>query len=113
MIFAAASSKNSFVDLDISILAWLVLGGIVTLLIAFDLWRHRDDHEPTTKEAATESVFYVAVGLLFGAGLAYVYGSQAFGEYLSGYVIEKSLSVDNVFIWAIIFLFASFTLLVE
>ncbi|MDP4702730.1 MAG: TerC family protein [Ilumatobacteraceae bacterium] len=103
MIFAATSSKDSFVDLDISVLAWLVLGGIVTLLIAFDLWRHRDDHEPTTKEAAGESIFYVAIGLLFGAGLAYVYGSQAFGEYISGYVIEKSLSVDNVFIWAIIF----------
>ena len=65
MIFAATSSKDSFVDLDISVLAWLVLGGIVTLLIAFDLWRHRDDHEPTTKEAASESVFYVAIGLLF------------------------------------------------
>lgn len=103
MFFAASSSKADFVDLDVSVLAWIVLGLIVASLIAVDLWRHRDDQEPTTRGAAGESIFYVATGLAFGAGIAYVYGSVAFGEYISGYVIEKSLSVDNVFVWSIIF----------
>jgi tellurite resistance protein TerC len=99
----AASSKSSFVDLSVPASAWIILGAVVSALIAFDLWRHRDDHEPTTKEAALESLWYVFTGILFGVYMSAVFGSQAFGEYISGYVIEKSLSVDNVFVWAVIF----------
>ena len=46
---------------------------------------------------------WVACGLTFAGVIAVIFGSQAFGEYLSGYVIEKSLSVDNVFVWAMLF----------
>ena len=64
---------------------------------------HRDNHEPTTKRALVESSVWIACGLAFSVVVLAVFGGQAFGEYLSGYVIEKSLSVDNVFVWAVIF----------
>lgn len=99
----AAKSSSSFVDLNVPVSAWVLLFSVVAVLIAFDLWRHRDDHEPTPKESAVESAGYVIVGLLFGVYVLTSFGTAAFGEYMSGYVIEKSLSVDNVFVWSVIF----------
>lgn len=103
----SATSSTKFVDLQIQPWHWLVLSAVVAALIVADLWRHRDDHEPSTREAALESGFYVAMGLGFAGFVAYVFGAGATTEYLTGYVIEKSLSVDNVFVWAVIF--ASFS----
>ena len=102
-LYAASPSSPKFVDLSINISAWVVLLAAISLLIAFDLWRHRDDHEPTPREAASESAGYVVAGIMFGVYVYITYGSVAFGEYMSGYVIEKSLSVDNVFVWSVIF----------
>lgn len=99
----AAEGRDNFVDLDIELWHWLVLGGIVLALLAIDLWRHREAHEPTAREAGFESAVWVACGLAFGVFVALVWGGEAFGEYISGYLIEKSLSVDNVFVWAILF----------
>jgi tellurite resistance protein TerC len=70
---------------------------------AYRLLRHRDDHEPSPREALTESGVWVACGLGFGVFVAIVWGGEAFGEYISGYLIEKSLSVDNVFVWSLLF----------
>ena len=100
---AASSNKDNFVDLAVSPVAWGVLAAAVSILIAFDLWRHRDDHEPSVKEATLESIFYVFTAVFFGLGVLFVWGSTAATEYFSGYVIEKSLSVDNVFVWAMLF----------
>jgi tellurite resistance protein TerC len=93
----------TFVQLDVGVAHWLVALGIIAGLLAIDLLLHRGEHEPTFKRALIESTAWVACGLLFGVGVLAVFGGQAFGEYISGYVIEKSLSVDNVFVWAIIF----------
>ena len=84
-------------------LAWVALGALLLALLAFDLFRHRDPHAPSRREAFIESGVWVAVGVSFGLVVAALYGSQAFGEYISGYLIEKSLSVDNVFVWSILF----------
>ena len=99
----AAEGRENFVDIDVELWHWLVLGGVVLALLAIDLWRHREAHEPTAREAGTESAIWVLCGLGFGVFVALVWGGQAFGEYISGYLIEKSLSVDNVFVWAILF----------
>ena len=72
-------------------------------MLAIDLYRHRDDHEPTPREALVESSVWIACGLAFAGVIACGFGGQAFGEYISGYLIEKSLSVDNVFVWSILF----------
>jgi tellurite resistance protein TerC len=64
---------------------------------------HRNAHEIHTKEAAIESAVWISVGLLFGLVMLWEFGSAAAGEYMGGYLIEKSLSVDNVFVWAVLF----------
>ncbi|MDH3607365.1 MAG: TerC family protein [Acidimicrobiia bacterium] len=103
MLVAASTRQENFVDIDVSPLAWVALGAIILLLLAIDLYRHREAHEPSAREALVESGAWVASGLLFGVVVAVSWGGEAFGEYISGYLIEKSLSVDNVFVWAMIF----------
>ena len=82
---------------------WIFLIVVILCMLAFDLYRHRDDHEPSGNEALRESAGWVMCGLLFGGFVFYQFGGEAFGEYISGYLIEKSLSIDNVFVWAILF----------
>lgn len=102
-VLASAASRDQFAEIDVTVGAWLVLFVAIVALLALDLYRHRDNHEPTGREALVESGVWVACGLAFGGFVAFAFGSEAFGEYLSGYLIEKSLSVDNVFVWALIF----------
>ncbi len=99
-------SRDNFVDLDVPAWAWIALAVTIALMLGIDLFRHRVPHEPTPREALTESLIWVACGLSFAGVIAVAFGGQATTEYLSGYVIEKSLSIDNVFVWAM--LFASF-----
>ena len=100
---AAASNRDNFVDLDVSAAAWVVLLILIVVMLATDLYRHREAHAPTTREALIESTIWVACGLGFSVAIAILFGSDAFGEYISGYLIEKSLSVDNVFVWSMLF----------
>ena len=102
-VFAASSASTKFVDLDVPMWAWLGLGLTIAVMLGVDLYRHRDDHEPTPREALGESLVWVACGLSFGIVMLLTFGGQAFGEYMSGYLIEKSLSVDNVFVWSMLF----------
>ena len=105
MILASTGSDRSenFVDLDVTAAAWIVLIVVIVVMLAIDLYRHREAHEPSTREALIESSIWIACGLAFGGAIALFYGADAFGEYISGYLIEKSLSVDNVFVWALLF----------
>ncbi len=96
-------AESQFADIDVPSWAWAVLIGLLCVLLAVDLYRHRADREPTSSQALRESAAWVACGLAFGVVVLLWFGASAFGEYLSGYLIEKSLSVDNVFVWAIIF----------
>jgi tellurite resistance protein TerC len=102
-IAASAERSSNFVDLDVPLSAWLALLAVIVVMLGIDLYRHRDDHAPTPKEAAIESLVWVACGLAFAGVIAWSFGSGAFGEYISGYLIEKSLSVDNVFVWSMLF----------
>lgn len=83
---------------------WLMFFGFVLGLLAFDLGvLHNDQNEITVTESLKLSAFYICMGLLFGAWLWWYKGSTAGMEYLTGYLIEKSLSMDNVFVIALIF----------
>ena len=93
----------AFVSLDVTWWHWAGLLALVGALLAVDLVLHRDDHEPTLRSAAIESTVWIACGVGFAFVVFALWGGGAFGEYLSGYVIEKSLSVDNVIVWAVIF----------
>ena len=103
MLSLLAASKANFVDLDVPAWGWAALGGVIAVLLGVDLYRHRDDHEPTPREALGESLAWVACGLAFGVVMLASFGGQAFGEYMSGYLIEKSLSLDNVLVWSLLF----------
>ncbi|MCW3172142.1 TerC family protein [Shewanella subflava] len=83
---------------------WAMFFTFVIGLLAFDLGvLHKEQHEISVAESLKLSAFYIAMGLLFGAWLWWYKGSTAGMEYLTGYLIEKSLSMDNVFVIALIF----------
>ena len=82
---------------------WVATWFVSVLLVADLLLVHRTPHDISFKEAAIESAVWISIGLSFTFVMFGWHGSQAAGEYLSGYLIEKSLSVDNVFVWAVIF----------
>ena len=85
---------------------WLVFVGIVAALLAFDLGvLHKDDHEIGVRESLLLSSGYIAVALLFGAWVWWYLGASSGLAYLTGFMIEKSLSMDNVFVIALIFAF--------
>lgn len=84
---------------------WIAFHAIVFLLLAFDLGvLHRDsEKEIGVREILMLSAFYITLGLLFGVWLWWTLGAQSGEEYLTGFIIEKSLSMDNVFVIAMIF----------
>lgn len=101
---AADAVTGGKVDLDIGGWHWPVLIGVLAALLLIDiLVIHRKAHVVHTKEAAIESAAWISVGLLFGLVMLWEFGGAAAGEYMGGYLIEKSLSVDNVFVWAVLF----------
>lgn len=89
--------------MDVSVWGWVALGVAILLMLAIDLFFHREPKPIEFKEAAKWSVLWVVIALIAGGVIGYVYGSEYWWQYLSGYLIEKSLAVDNVFIWALIF----------
>ena len=83
---------------------WLGFLGLVVALLAFDLGvLHRDGHEIEVRESLLLSAFYIALGLAFGGFVWWQLGTQSGVEYLTGFVVEKSLAMDNVFVIAMIF----------
>ena len=76
---------------------------IAVLLVGDLLIVHRSPHEVGFRVAALETSVWIGIALAFAAVLGWWMGGHAAGEYLSGYLIEKSLSIDNVFVWAVIF----------
>ncbi len=102
-VLAAAGNADRFADLAIEAWHWAGLLILLAIMLSADLYAHRGNHEPTFRRALIESAIWVACGLGFAVVVLAAWGGTAFSEYLSGYVIEKSLSIDNVFVWAIIF----------
>jgi tellurite resistance protein TerC len=89
---------------EVSIWAWAGFLVLILFLLALDLFVfHREAHEVSFREATKFSIFWISLGLAFGVVVYFWLGAQAGGEYLAGYLIEKSLSVDNIFVFALIF----------
>ena len=89
--------------MEITGLTWVVTIGLILGLLALDLilaWAK--PHKVGFKEATAWSVFYILVAVAFGLWFMWSYGSQFGTEYFAGYIVEKSLSVDNLFVFVII-----------
>jgi len=85
-------------------LLWTLFTAFILAMLALDLGVfHRKAHEVRFKEAVGWSVFWIGLALAFNAWVAYAFGPQKGMEFLTGYLIEKALSVDNVFVFLVIF----------
>ena len=83
---------------------WIGFNVFVLAMLALDLGVfHRKAHVVSLKESLTWTLVWIALALIFNAGVWHYYGSQRALEFFTGYVIEKSLSVDNVFVFALLF----------
>lgn len=90
--------------MDVDLWIWGVFIGAVVLMLIIDLKLvMREPHRINTREAAIYSAVWISIGLAFTAVIACWQGRHEALEYLTGYLIEKSLSIDNVFLWAVLF----------
>jgi tellurite resistance protein TerC len=89
--------------MTVSPLVWGITIVVIVALLAFDYFFHiRKAHVPTLKEAAIWSSIYVGLAVLFGVLVLVFGGAQMGSEYFAGYITEKALSVDNLFVFLII-----------
>ncbi len=88
----------------VELLPWALFLVLVAGLLALDLGVfHRDAHEVSRREALTWSAVWIGLAVVFNAGVFWFMGSQAGVEWFTGYLVEKSLAVDNVFVFLLIF----------
>lgn len=89
--------------MDVSLTVWSVTIGLIALLLLIDLFTvSSKPHEVKFKEAASWSIFYIGIAVAFGIWVLQRYGSVSGTEYFAAYLVEKSLSVDNLFVFVII-----------
>jgi tellurite resistance protein TerC len=89
--------------MDVSLTVWSVTIGLIALLLLIDLFTvSSKPHEVKFKEAASWSIFYISIAVAFGIWVIQRYGSESGTEYFAAYLVEKSLSVDNLFVFVII-----------
>ncbi len=89
--------------MDVALWVWAALIVGILAMLAVDLFMHRDAHVIGVREAAVWSVIWVMVAVAVGGAIWWAYGAEFGLQYFAGYVIEKSLAIDNVFVWAMIF----------
>jgi tellurite resistance protein TerC len=89
--------------MNVTTYAWVALLAFVGVMLVIDLYLHRGHQEITFKEAAFWSSIWVACGLTVGGVIWYFSGGDFALQYYSGYLIEKSLAIDNVFVWGLLF----------
>ena len=102
-MLVASGTADHFVRLSVSQWAWFAALAVIVVLLLLDiLVLHRVPKVPTLRRAAVETIAWIAIGVTFGVVVLARFGAPAGGEWFSGYLIEYSLSIDNVFVWAII-----------
>ena len=110
----AATTDFVGTDLDVSVGAWALLGGLVLVMLLVDLLIFgRGRREVTLRESAIWSVIWIALAFGFWLVMWAWHGPDAGSEYLAGYLLERSLSLDNIFVFAIIFSYFAVPLAVQ
>jgi tellurite resistance protein TerC len=93
---------------------WVAFAALVTVLLALDLLVfHRHDHAPKLRESAGWTVFWIGVGLTFNAAVWWRDGRVAGETFLTAFIVEKSLSMDNIFVFVVIFRFFAVPLMYQ
>jgi tellurite resistance protein TerC len=90
--------------LHVSFAGWAATIGFIIVLLVVDLFMTRPGHQHAVgfREAVLASIFYVGVALAFGVAFGLIAGWEWGGEYFAGYIVEKSLSIDNLFVFVVI-----------
>lgn len=89
--------------MNITPLVWLITIAVTIAFFVYEFYAHvRKPHEPTIGESARWSAFYIGLALLFGVGIGLVSGWTYGGEYFAGYLTEKALSIDNLFVFLLV-----------
>ncbi|MCW3765284.1 TerC family protein [Paenarthrobacter ureafaciens] len=89
--------------MQVTPLIWLITIGVTILFFVYEFFAHvRKPHEPGIAESARWSAFYIILAVLFGVGIGVVSGWTFGGEYFAGYLTEKALSIDNLFVFLIV-----------
>ena len=104
MTLLAAAEQADTPVYGAPIWVWVTLVAVILAMLLVDLLVfHKDAHSVTIREAAISSAVWVTIGLSFGLVMWAWHGGDAATQYYSGYLIEKSLSVDNIFVFALLF----------
>jgi tellurite resistance protein TerC len=94
--------------MEVSFLFYVAFIAFIVAMLFIDLkFFHAEEHEPKLKESATWVAVWVTLALAFGIGILVLEGSNLAGQYFAGYLIEYSLSVDNMFVFVVIFSYFS------
>ncbi|HEV7948618.1 MAG TPA: TerC family protein [Glaciihabitans sp.] len=89
--------------MNVTLATWLITIAVTIAFFVYEFFVHvRKPHEPSIGESARWSVFYISLALLFGVGIGFTNGWGYGGEYFAGYLTEKALSIDNLFVFLII-----------
>ena len=89
--------------MQVTPLIWIITIAVTILFFVYEFFAHvRKPHEPSVAESARWSALYIGLALLFGVGIGVVSGWTFGGEYFAGYLTEKALSIDNLFVFLIV-----------
>lgn len=89
--------------MQVSPLIWIITIAVTIVFFVYEFFVHvRKPHEPSIGESARWSVFYISLALLFGVGIGTLSGWTYGGEYFAGYLTEKALSIDNLFVFLLV-----------
>jgi len=114
VVAAASADAVSTSALEVPLAMWAGLAALVVVMLAIDFFVFaRGGNLVSVREAALWSIGWLAVSLAFGAALWVWHGAQAGSEYLAGFVLERSLSLDNIFVFAVIFAYFAVPLAVQ
>lgn len=97
-----AASTASELNLDINLATWGILAGVIVVMAIFDLVIYARGHVPSVRENTIWSIAWIAVALIFGAVFWAWQGGEAGSQFYAGYLLERSLSLDNIFVFAVI-----------
>ena len=102
-LLAASPGVTAAPTLDVPSWAWAALGVVLIGMIAIDLFAHRGDRVDSRRRAWMWSIIWIAVALAFNVAIAVWFGRAPAEQFLGAYLLEKSLSVDNLFVFIVIF----------